>query len=65
MRQPSWTPARIAEAMASFHSRRGRFPTSIEWARAGPSHPSAATVYKRFDSWQAAKDAAIAHRSNS
>ena len=58
VRRPYWTRERIAEAMAAFHDRHGRFPTSVEWARAGSAHPGAATVFARFESWESAKDAA-------
>jgi hypothetical protein len=53
-----WSRARVLAALRDFADCHGRPPTSREWARACLSHPSSATVRKRFGSFSEAVRAA-------
>jgi hypothetical protein len=53
-----WPVSRVVERLQWWESEHGRPPTLEEWRRAGPRHPSAATVRRLFGSWNAALVAA-------
>jgi hypothetical protein len=53
-----WTPELIVYAIELWHRQHLRIPTTDEWDRAGPNHPSRVTVIRRFGSWNAAMAAA-------
>ena len=53
-----WSQELIAYAIETFHRRNLRIPTTDEWDRAGPNHPSRVTVIRQFGSWNAAMTAA-------
>jgi Homing endonuclease associated repeat len=46
-----WGKAEIIGALQAFADRHGRSPTWVDWARAGPNHPQARTLYRHFKSW--------------
>jgi hypothetical protein len=48
----------ILYAIELWHRQHLRIPTTDEWDRAGPNHPSRVTVMRRFGSWNAAMAAA-------
>jgi DNA invertase Pin-like site-specific DNA recombinase len=50
----TWDDLDMIEALTSWTGRHGRPPTSIEWLRAEPEHPSTTTVRAHFGSWDAA-----------
>jgi hypothetical protein len=53
-----WTPELIVYAIELWHRQQLRIPTTDEWDRAGPNHPSRVTVIRCFGSWNAAMRAA-------
>ena len=53
-----WGTDRMLASMHAFRAEHGRFPRGADWPRSGPGHPAAATVYKRFGTWDAAIRAA-------
>jgi hypothetical protein len=53
-----WTPDLIVYAIELWHRQQLRIPTTDEWDRAGPNHPSRVTVIRCFGSWNAAMRAA-------
>jgi hypothetical protein len=46
-----WTKERIIAALQAWAVEHGRVPTSTDWARVAPDHPTAQTVSKVFGSW--------------
>ena len=48
-----WTKERVIEAVKAWHAEHGKAPTSDEWTRAAPEHPSRRTVDRRFGTWNA------------
>jgi hypothetical protein len=53
-----WTSELIVYAIELWHRQHLRTPTTDEWDRAGPNHPSRVSVIRRFGSWNAAMAAA-------
>jgi hypothetical protein len=49
-----WPREEVLAAVRDWHTRGGAPPALREWRRAGPTHPSAATVQRIFGSWNAA-----------
>jgi hypothetical protein len=58
-REKRWNEEAIIAAMREFERETDRWPSYSDWAVACEDWPSAATVYNRFGSWQAALDVAI------
>jgi DNA invertase Pin-like site-specific DNA recombinase len=54
----SWDELDVIEALRAWARKHDRPPASMEWARAEPEHPSAATVRAHFRIWDAALRAA-------
>jgi hypothetical protein len=46
-----WTKAETVKALRAWDRRHGRAPFAMEWARAKPEHPSAATIRAHFGHW--------------
>ncbi len=45
------TPSSVLDAMWQWNQDHGKPPSAIEWAKAGPGHPTSTTVQKLFGSW--------------
>ncbi|MHB2000936.1 MAG: homing endonuclease associated repeat-containing protein [Solirubrobacteraceae bacterium] len=58
-RSRRWSDEAIVEAMREFELETDFWPRPSDWARACEDWPAAATVYKRFGSWQAALEMAM------
>jgi len=46
-----WTDAQIIKALHAWNREHGRPPFSMEWAKAQPDHPAAATVRAHYGHW--------------
>jgi hypothetical protein len=57
---PHWTRDRILDALCHWAALHG-VPTSGDWSRAGPGHPTHALVIRTFGSWNEALRAAGLH----
>lgn len=53
-----WSDEEIFVALRAFRAVERRWPTSGEWQRATPDHPSAAGIARRFGGWRRALAAA-------
>lgn len=57
-RVPYWTKSRIVVALQEESVKRGHAPTSTDWAKSAPAHPSASHVRRTFGSFADARRAA-------
>lgn len=54
----SWSKEEIIAAMQEWAAEYGEPPTTTDWRKSSPQHPTAVTVHTLFGSWSAAIEAA-------
>jgi hypothetical protein len=55
-------PTAVLDALDAFHAEHGRWPKAGEWNR-GPYRPALTSIYRKYDTFEAALDAAQKRRA--